>query len=314
MQDLIQKYSSFTPHDSMDKATISTKTVLLTGVTGGLASILLSNLLKRTDISRIYCLVRASSSSAAHDRVMLALQSRELLEDLPENAIEKIVALPADLSLPTLGLEAGILEEMLSGLTHIIHSAWAVNFNLPLLSFEPQHIRGVYNLLEHVALRTTHSRPAKFYFCSSVSAASGTPKPATIAETQIKDPSHAQKMGYGRSKFRGRTYYTCCHAKHRDAYRLCFVLGSWLGDTRRAVWNDTEAIALMVRSALPESAGCLPSLDESPSWLPVDRAAEVIEQLAISQEDAGMSEQGCPWTQTWSIMCSIPRRSTLART
>ncbi|KAJ9615537.1 hypothetical protein H2200_001612 [Cladophialophora chaetospira] len=290
MRDLIQKYSSFTPHDGREKPTVTTKSVLLSGVTGGLGSIMLSNLLKRRDIGRVYCLVRASSPFAAQDRLMSALSSRDLLHDISAEAAEKIIALPGDLSLSTLGLEPTTLQTMLSGLTHIIHSAWAVNFNLPLLSFEPQHIRGVYNLLEHVALRTTHSQPAKFFFCSSVSAASGTPKPATIAETQVMDLSHAQHMGYGRSKLVAERI-THLAMLNTGCKGRVLRIGQLAGDTKQAVWNDTEAIALMVRSAMTESAGCLPLLDESPSWLPVDRAAEVIEELAFPELGAETTEK-----------------------
>jgi thioester reductase-like protein/acyl-coenzyme A synthetase/AMP-(fatty) acid ligase len=288
MQDLIEKYSSFTPHDPTSKPKVpgSSKSILLTGVTGGLGSILLANLLRRADVSRIYCLVRASNPASARLRVLKALKApRDLAQDLPENFKAKIVALPSDLSLPSLGLEPAVLDEMLGHLTHIIHSAWAVNFNLPLLSFEPQHIRGVYNLLEHIGLRTTHDRPAQFWFCSSVSVASGTPRKQStdntiIAERQIEDLSHAQHTGYGRSKLVAERI---THAAMRTTGCMARVLriGQLAGDTRQAVWNDTEAIALMIRSALPSSAGCLPLLNERPSWLPVDRAAEVIEQLAL---------------------------------
>ncbi|KAK5462928.1 hypothetical protein LTS15_002640 [Exophiala xenobiotica] len=289
MQDLIEKYSSFTPHDPTNKpkVPVSRKTILLTGVTGGLGSILLANLLKRADVSRIYCLVRASNPASARLRVLKALKApRDLAQDLPENFKAKIVALPSDLSLPSLGLEPAVLVAMLGHLTHVIHSAWAVNFNLPLLSFEPQHIRGVYNLLEHIALRTTHDRPAQFYFCSSVSVASGTPrKPSTdtitIAERQIEDLSHAQHTGYGRSKLVAERITHAAMMQTSGCMARVLRIGQLAGDTRQAVWNDTEAIALMIRSALPSSAGCLPLLNERPSWLPVDRAAEVIEQLAL---------------------------------
>lgn len=280
MQDLIEKYSNFTPHQPGSSPIPTTKAILLTGVTGGLGSILLANLLKRTDVSRIYCLVRASDPASAHTRVFSALRSRSLLSSLTHGQTDKIVALSSELSLPTLGLGEPHLTALLSTVTHIVHSAWAVNFNLPLLSFEQQHIRGVYNLIEHIALRTTHSQPAKFYFCSSISAASGTPKPASIPETQVWDLSHAQNMGYGRSKLVAERI---THAAMKSTGLVSRVLriGQLAGDTVTATWNDTEAIALMIRSALPSGAGCLPDLNEMPSWLPVDRAAEVIEQVAL---------------------------------
>ncbi|KAK5098463.1 hypothetical protein LTR70_002675 [Exophiala xenobiotica] len=280
MQDLIDKYGTFTPHDATNKPRVTSKTVLLTGVTGGLGSILLANLLRRPDISRIYTLVRATTPESAAGRVFSSLSSRNLLPTIPPSDLGKIVALPSNLSLPGLGLDSYHLEQLLASVTHIIHSAWAVNFNLPLLSFEPQHIRGVYNLLEHIALRTTHSQPAAFYFCSSISAASGTPKPARIAETQVGDLAHAQGMGYGRSKLVSERI---THAAMERTGLMSRVLriGQLAGDSVNAVWNDTEAIALLVRSVLPESAGCLPVLDEAPSWLPVDKAAETIEELGF---------------------------------
>lgn len=61
MQDLIEKYSTFTPHDPTDKPTVTSKTVLVTGTTGGLGSIILANILQRSDVSKVYTLVRADT-------------------------------------------------------------------------------------------------------------------------------------------------------------------------------------------------------------------------------------------------------------
>jgi len=291
MQDLINKYGTFTPHDPTDKPTLTGKTVLLTGVTGGLGSILLANLLRRPDIIRVYSLVRASTPSSATDRVFSALSSRNLLTTIPPSSLDKIVALPSDLSLPTLGLDPSHLTQLLASVTHIIHSAWAVNFNIPLLAFEAQHIRGVYNLLEHVALRTTHSRPAAFYFCSSISAASATPKPAVVPETQVRDLAWAQGTGYGRSKLVSERV-TRAAMEATGLVSRVLRIGQLAGDSVNAVWNDTEAIALLVRSVLDGSAGCLPELNEMVSWLPVDRAAETIEELVFAEQMGGEGGYG----------------------
>lgn len=280
MQDLVERYSTFTPHDPTEKPTVSGKTVLLTGVTGGLGSVLLANLLERQDVHRVYCLVRASDAASGRIRVLKALTDRGLTRDLPDHFQEKLVAFSGDLGIPSLGLRPDLLNELLGTLTHIIHSAWAVNFTLPLQSFEQQHIRGVYNLLEHNALRTTHNKPAKFFFCSSVAAVSGTPKHAKIAEAQVSDLSYAQPIGYGRSKLVAERI-TQAAMQSTGCVTRVLRIGQLAGDTRQAVWNDTEAIPLMIRSVLPSSASCLPALDESPSWLPVDIAAKAIEQLAF---------------------------------
>ncbi|RMZ90613.1 hypothetical protein DV736_g2175, partial [Chaetothyriales sp. CBS 134916] len=292
MQSLIDKYSTFSPHNPTNKPSISSFAVLLTGTTGTLCSFLLASLLKRPRISRVFSLVRADSHSSAHTRVIDSLRSRHLLDTLEAHEVAKFIALPSDLSLPSLGLLPGDLKNVLSSVTHIIHSAWAVNFNLPLLSFEPQHIRGVYNLLEHVALRTTHSKPAHFFFCSSISTASRTPKPAVIAESPIPELHHPQNTGYGRSKLVAEriTISAALAAAMTGSRSQSRVLriGQLAGDQINAVWNDTEAIALLIRSALPSSAGCIPSLDEQPSWLPVDYAARAIEEIAFPSDSDTM--------------------------
>jgi len=93
-------------------------------------------------------------------------------------------------------------------------------------------------------------------------------------------------MGYGRSKLVAERI-TYAAMKQLGVVSRVLRIGQLAGDTVNAVWNDTEAIALMVRSVLPESAGCLPELDEVVSWLPVDSAAEVIEELVFRGSNGG---------------------------
>jgi len=160
----------------------------------------------------------------------------------------------------------------------IIHSAWAVNFNLGVRSFEDQHIRGTYNLI-NFCLRSQLGQPARFFFCSSISAASGTPKPATIPETAVEDLRHAQGTGYGRSKL-VTEHITRNAMRSTGMHARVLRIGQLSGDRHSAMWNDTEAVALMFRSAL--TTGSLPELDEEPSWLPVDQCAEAIVDLALA--------------------------------
>jgi thioester reductase-like protein len=57
-------------------------------------------------------------------------------------------------------------------------------------------------------------------------------------------------------------------------------IGQLGGDTVGAQWNDTEAVALMFRSAL--TTGALPELNERPSWLPVDQCGRAISDIAMN--------------------------------
>ncbi|KAK0275938.1 hypothetical protein LTR35_010707 [Friedmanniomyces endolithicus] len=276
MQELIDEYSTYTQHTPC--ATLETPvkhTILLTGATGNLGAFILADLVRRPDVHEICVLVRAHDVPTAIGRTLTSLVDRKIVLSAEEKL--KLRPVPCDLSEPDLGLGQYTLQHMLNSVTCAIHSAWAVNFNLGVRSFEDQHIRGTHNLI-NFCLRSRLPEPAKFYFCSSVSTASGTPKPATIPERTVSDLRHAMKTGYGRSKLVAE-HITVAAANRTGMHARVLRIGQLSGDTKAGIWNDTEAIPLMIRSAL--AVGALPALDERPSWLPVDVCAEVVVALAL---------------------------------
>lgn len=275
MQEMIERYSSFAKHFPTRGSQPTNQVVLVTGATGNLGAFIVAELAKQKNVAEVWALVRAPGPAAAGARLIKSLATRAI--QLTDEEDSKIHAVPSDLSQPNSGLRAHDLEHLLSTLTSVIHSAWAVNFNLGVRSFEAQHIRGTYNLI-NLCLRGRLPQPASFYFCSSVSAASGTPKLATICETAVEDLNHAQRMGYGRSKL-VTEHITRNAMRKTGMHSRVLRIGQLSGDTGSADWNETEAIALMVRSAL--TTGCLPELDERPSWLPVDLCARAIVELVL---------------------------------
>lgn len=295
MRRLVEKYSDFkaftpgtsTPDGDVVVSPLPLNTLLiadvqlLTGATGSLGAHILSQLLPLPYIRHIYVLARASTPHAARNRVLNALSSRAL----PTSNMDKLTCLPSDLSLPDLGLGPLILGGLRSELTQVIHSAWAVNFNLGVSSFEAANIAGVRHLLD-LCLSVPHETPARLAFVSSVSAAAGTPLPAVIPEALIEDPSHAQAMGYARSKWVAEHIVGAAGRAGVDARVL--RAGQLVGDSVHGMWNPTEAIPLMLQTAV--TLGVLPLLDESPSWLPMDIVAGVC--IELSGIDA--SNRGSP--------------------
>ncbi|KAI0968454.1 hypothetical protein F4678DRAFT_443048 [Xylaria arbuscula] len=280
MQELIDAYSSFEPHTRGEAPRPDKDVVLLTGVTGGLGAHLLAKLVSRANVSSVWAMVRAPTDTGASDRVFSSLKARGI--ELSPTERNKVVPLACDLSRSDFGLSPSRLAALTRILTLVIHSAWAVNFNIPVQSFEAQHIAAVHNLIQQ-CLRVQTPEPARFYFCSSVSAAGGTPRPGTVAEGPVMDPAHAQNTGYARSK------YVAEHITHnamRNAGAPAEVLriGQLIGDTVVGEWNATEGVPMMIQTAV--TLGALPTLDEEMSWLPVDCAAAAIVELA------GVTESG----------------------
>ena len=157
-----------------------------------------------------------------------------------------------------------------------------MNFNLGIRSFEEQHIKGVHNLIRF-SLSVSTPTPARFFFCSSVSTALGTSPPAIIPETPIFDLKAALPQGYARSKLVSE-HIARNAAQDAGALTRILRIGQIVGDGKVGLWNDTEAIPLVIRSAL--TLKTLPALDETESWLPVDTLATVILELAGLSTDA----------------------------
>ena len=152
---------------------------------------------------------------------------------------------------------------MLSQTTLIIHSAWAVNFMLGIRSFEDQHIKGVQNLI-NFSLSVHTPNPARFYFCSSISVALAAPAPAVVPEALIEDLTASLPMGYSRSKLVAE--HIIRNVARGGAPAHVLRIGQIVGDSKDGLWNDSEAIPLMIRSAL--TLRVLPALDEVCLTLP----------------------------------------------
>ncbi|KAI1331617.1 acetyl-CoA synthetase-like protein [Xylariaceae sp. FL0255] len=292
MHRLVEKYSRFeTFHPGVEMP--EDDVVLLTGATGSLGAYVLAKLLPFSHINKVYCLVRAADEPAAVSRIRSSLSSRGLLADetLSEHNMAKIIALPSDLSRADLGLPPTRLSELQSSLTNVIHSAWAVNFNMGVGSFEQQHIQGTQHLL-NLCLQVPFAKPARFSFISSVSAASRTPASEIVRERFVQNPEYAQPIGYGRSKWVAE-HIVRRAAEETGIEAKVLRTGQLMSDTKDGRWNSTEAIPLMIRSATTLRA--LPALDESPSWLPMDVCADAVIELSradkpFSSQDASLDD------------------------
>jgi len=279
MSALIKKYSQFaTPQQRLSTSdhVSQRESIVLTGATGSLGAHIAAHLVMLPTVATVYCLVRAKSPRQARTRVRRSLQERRVYHTLSPLALSKLVALPAEFAEQHLGLNEETYQEIASHLTNVIHCAWSVNFNYSLESFEKDCIAGARHLLD-LCLGSGQSQPAKFDFCSSVSAVAATPG-GIAPEALPPSLSCAQNMGYAQSKL--VTEHICMNAALQTGIRARVLrVGQIVADTKHGIWNATEAIPLLFQSAL--STGALPALDENPSWLPVDTVARAITDIAL---------------------------------
>lgn len=277
MGKLVEKYNSFPQHVPVTGTSDKT-CVVVTGVTGSLGAHIVAQLIRRPDITEVCCLVRAVSDNAARERVIESMRAREVYDDLLSEHHGKISCYRSDFSKPKLGLSDHVYDDISGKITDLVHSAWSVNFNKNLSSFEADCIAGAKNLML-LCLSAQQPRPASFNFCSSVSTVVNTPG-NTVPEALPESFSCAQGMGYAQSKLVTENLVAEAAQKTGMSARVLRI-GQIIADTKHGIWNATEAIPLMLQAAT--TIGALPALDESPRWLPVDTVAESV--IAISLAD-----------------------------
>ncbi|KAL4946430.1 hypothetical protein BDV06DRAFT_182532 [Aspergillus oleicola] len=306
MQDLIEKYSSFGSHIPTSETTKNDRGVILTGATGSIGAHTLYQLLHDETTSVVYCLTRSDDPKQA----ILDAFVRKGLKILPYR-MRKIVALKCALRHPNMGLDKIVIEQMRQSVSLIIHTAWPVHFTLGLQSFVP-HIEGLKNLIDF-SMSVHMPAPAVMLFCSSISTALGS-RSIEINEGPIKDID-ALDMGYARSKLVGERMIS--NARKAGARAFSLRIGQVSGHSKHGLWNDSEAIPLMLRSA--KTLKALPNLDTVCSWLPVDSLACVLLEIARtcsvkssddrdSEDDDSIYNLSNPRTFHWSAMLKTLRQ------
>ncbi|KAF4612669.1 hypothetical protein D9613_011881 [Agrocybe pediades] len=246
--------------------------VIVTGTTGGLGSYLLAELVGSADVARVYALNRASRGG----RCTLADRQRKSLIDrgLSAEAVlgsEKLQLLEVDLTLPNFGLIKDVYDKLSSSVTHIIHNAWPVDFNLSLTSFETS-IKGLHNLVQF-ALDTASPSPRTIIFTSSIGVLRNTESQneSTIHEGPVP-PEIAVGTGYSESKWVAEEMLM--HASRNSTLNAIIVRVGQISGGLNGYWNTAEWLPSLVQSA--QIFGCLPNDDRTVDWIPLHIAAKAL--------------------------------------
>ncbi|KAI0369579.1 acetyl-CoA synthetase-like protein [Pilatotrama ljubarskyi] len=308
MQDLVRKYtakwptprwSSTTSGDAKAAPAKQLQAVLTTGTTGRLGSHLLAQLLQKPEVERVYALNREPTGdpSKLEARQREAFKTWGLDEDLLSSA--KVSFHPADLTKSSFGLNERTFTEMRDSVTAILHNAWRVDFNVTLPSFEPL-IAGTRNLLDFALSSPLDGGPS-FLFVSSIASMRNHPPDTPVPETLDFGPEVAVGQGYGESKW--VTEQILARAAKETRLETTVVrVGQLSGDTRVGGWNTTEWVPAIAR--VGKRLGCLPSADDTVSWVPVDMAASALLEMLCGGEGALhlTSPRPVPWNAVFGVL------------
>ena len=287
IEALIEEYSHFETISSESKEKLANGgvdhsqqlNVILTGSTGSLGSHILLALLVKPQVTNVYCLNRAEDAKA---RTFDLLSEQGVDKSEFEEFESRVHFLhSASLDGPQLGLAGQEDYDLLtsSKITHIIHNAWPVNFNIALSSFK-SHVAGVRALIDFCAVVPEHP---KLIFLSSLSSVTALSTKKRVPETIVSDPSAPSQMGYGESKYVSEHVLNRATEESGGAISTAVLrIGQIAGPVKssKAAWPAREWLPSLVISsgtvgALPDSLGRMDQVD----WVPVDLLADSITEL-----------------------------------
>ncbi|MBB5933363.1 thioester reductase domain-containing protein [Streptomyces zagrosensis] len=242
--------------------------VLLTGATGFVGAHLLAELLASTD-AEVVCLVRAADREQAAARLRQALDDQQLTVG---EAARRIVAEPADLGKPHLGLAPARLAELSASCDAVFHNAATVS-----IMREYSSLRGANTESTRELLRLAAPRSVPFHLISTLSTAPPYSHSPEVPEAFF--PPHAGLIyGYQQSKWASERLLE--QAAERGLPVTLHRLGRIVGAPDTGYVNERDFVWSVLRAGIP--AGIVPDLFEAEVWTPVDYVARAVVRLALS--------------------------------
>ncbi|KAF8200271.1 hypothetical protein BJ912DRAFT_921743 [Pholiota molesta] len=249
------------------------KSVLLTGSTGGLGAFVLSVLVADEDVNLL-------------DRQRASLVDKGLPIEILES--EKVILLEGQLEQQQWGLEKSVYDAMQQSVTHIIHNAWPVDFNLALKSFEA-NIKGLRTLIDFALSSPLQTPPTLIYT-------------STIAKVAIG-------TGYTESKWVSEQILAAASAE--TTLRTVIVRVGQIAGGPTGFWNTKEWFPALVQSA--KSVSCLPNVGKDVSWIPVQAAAKSMADFMQAPESRIVHlvhPKSTPWPKLAAVSIALKMDGT----
>ena len=127
--------------------------------------------------------------------------------------------------------------------THVIHAAWNLNFNLHLAHFESAYIASVRHLIDF-CLSSPLRAPPRLVFFSSIAAVGNLHE--VVPEKAISNNSAPLGMGYAQAKYVSERILDTA-----TVYGLRYTVvrvGQLSGSSSTGTWNSNEWVPMLIQS------------------------------------------------------------------
>ncbi|KAI0757749.1 male sterility protein-domain-containing protein [Daedaleopsis nitida] len=275
VDSMITKYTQDLPmHQGTRPVPENADVYAVTGTTGSLGAAYVAHLLEQERVKKIYLLNRAQAGRTMQQRQEAAFLDKGL--DAIGLRLAKMQGrveyVESEVGKPRLGLSDEMYSKLSSELTHIVHNAWLLNFNLFLPSFEP-HVAGLRALLD-LALSSSLARPPQVAFISSIGAVARWPFSSAAPEAALNSPEFSLPQGYSYSKYVSEQILQRAVWLRSTLRATVIRCGQLSGTVTTGAWAKSEYIPRLLRSA--DELGIVPTGLAPVRWLPVDVAADIL--------------------------------------
>jgi fatty acyl-CoA reductase len=140
-----------TANDSQIGNFYKDRSIFITGATGFMGKVLVEKLLRSCNgVKNIYVLLRTKKGLDARSRLEELLNAKifEKIRDENPKALNKLVAIQGDITIPGLGISETDLNSLISDVSIVFHSAATVKFDEPLKTSVEFNVIGTRRLVE----------------------------------------------------------------------------------------------------------------------------------------------------------------------
>lgn len=205
----------------------------LTGVTGFLGKVVLEELLRRREelcIERVHVLIRPSGARGSAERFADEVANSPCFARLPGGWSRHVHVVQGALEEPGLGLDAAVRAELGRRITHVLHSAASVSFDLPLARAARANVSTSLTLLDVVR---SWRRLERLLYVSTAYVAPHRGDATPIAEALAPLPEPASDLYRSIVGGRGDERELLASSGHPNTYTLTKSLAEHLLVERR---------------------------------------------------------------------------------
>ena len=241
--------------------------ILLTGGTGSLGTYCLGKLVRLSSVTRVICLnrIRKDDESLLDRKGRQAQSVKTKGIDISEEQWFKVQVVQSNSASPLLGLTEPEYADIRGSVTHILHSAWPVDFKRKLPSFKTQFqtLRNLVNLAREAHKMRPLFRP-RLLFISSIATVGQYSKVHStriVPEVPVDTIDCVNPIGYAEAKLVCERILERVAYEHGTELEVSYVrLGQLSGSPQTGFWNTTEHISALLKSsqricALPQLQG-----------------------------------------------------------